>query len=65
LKLLLFGLTYDDKETFLLLEAFVTTTSDGGEPVKFVKGDLVVFPTGVNYRWDVYQAGSKHYHFYN
>ena len=41
-----FDWTYDDKETCLLIEGEVTVTPDGGEPVKFGAGDLVVFPAG-------------------
>ena len=43
-----FDWTYDDKEICLLLEGEVTVTPDGGEPVKFGEGDLVVFPAGMN-----------------
>ena len=58
-----FDWTYDDKETCLLLEGEVTVTPDGGEPVKFGAGDLVVFPTGMDCRWDVRKAVRKHYRF--
>ncbi len=52
---------YDDKESCLLLEGQVTVTPDGGESIKFGLADLVVFPSGVNYRWDVHKAVRKHY----
>ena len=58
-----FHWTYDDKETCLLLEGEVTVTPEGGQPVKFGAGDLVIFPTGMNCRWDVHQAVRKHYRF--
>ena len=58
-----FDWTYDDKETCLLLEGEVTVTPEGGKPVKFVAGDLVIFPAGMNCRWDVHQAVCKHYRF--
>ena len=58
-----FEWTYDDKETCLLLEGEVTVTPDGGRPVKFGKGDLVIFPAGMNCKWDVHQAVRKHYRF--
>ena len=58
-----FDWTYDDKETCLLLEGEVTVTPDGGEPVKFGAGDLVVFPSGMDCRWDVHKAVRKHYRF--
>ena len=38
-----FPWTYADQETCLLLEGDVTVTPDGGEPVRFGAGDLVVF----------------------
>ena len=58
-----FDWTYDDKETCLLLEGEVTVTPEGGQPVKIGAGDLVIFPTGMNCRWDVHQAVRKHYRF--
>ena len=47
----------------LLLEVEVTVTPDGGGPVKFGAGDLVVFPAGMDCRWEVHQAVRKHYQF--
>ena len=47
----------------MLLEGEVTVTPDGGEPVKFGAGDLVVFPAGMACRWDVHKAVRKHYRF--
>ena len=38
-------------------------TPIGGKPVKFGAGDLVTFSAGMNCRWDVHQAVSKHYRF--
>ena len=58
-----FDWTYDYKETCLLLEGEVTVTPKGGQPVKFGAGDLVIFPAGMNCRWDVHQAVRKHYRF--
>ena len=58
-----FDWTYDDKETCLLLEGEVTVTPEEGQPVKFGAGDLVIFPAGMNCRWDVHQAVRKHYRF--
>ena len=58
-----FDWTYDDKETCLLLEGEVTVTPDGGQPVKFGAGDLVIFPEGMNCRWVVHYAVRKHYRF--
>ena len=56
-----FNWTYDYQETCLLLEGEVTVTPDGGEPVKFGVGDLVVSPAGMDCRWDVHKGVRKHY----
>ena len=37
---------YSEKENCLILEGNLTVTPDGGEPVRFGVGDLVVFPKG-------------------
>ena len=58
-----FDWNYYDKETCLLLEGEVTVTPDGGELVKFGTGDLVVFPAGMDCRWDVHKAVQKYYRF--
>ena len=58
-----FDWTYDDQETCLLIEGEVTVTPNGGEPVKFGAGDLVVFPAGMDCRWDVHKGVRKHYRF--
>ena len=58
-----FDWTYDDKEICLLFEGEVTITLFVGDLVKFAKGDLVVFPSGMKFKWDVYKAVRKHYRF--
>ena len=58
-----FDWTYEDQETCLLLEGEVTVTPEGGTPVQFGAGDLVVFPAGMDCRWDVKKAVRKHYRF--
>ena len=58
-----FDWTYDDQETCLLLEGEVMLTPDGGEPVKLGSGDLVVFPAGMDFRWEVRKPVRKHYRF--
>lgn len=58
-----FPWTYSDKETAYVLEGQVTVTPDGGEPVSFGKGDLVVFPAGMSCTWEVKQPLRKHYKF--
>ena len=58
-----FPWTYDERETCLLLEGEVTVTPDGGEPVRFGAGDLVVFAAGLSCIWDVQVPVRKHYQF--
>jgi len=58
-----FPWTYDERETCLLLEGDVTVTPEGGEPVRFGAGDLVVFAAGLSCRWDVHAPVRKHYRF--
>ena len=58
-----FPWTYDQRETCLILEGKVTVTPDGGVPVRFGEGDLVVFPKGMSCTWEVHQFVRKHYQF--
>ena len=58
-----FPWTYDEQETCLLLEGDVTVTPDGGEPVRFGVGDLVVFDAGLSCTWEVHAPVRKHYRF--
>ncbi len=60
-----FPWTYSDKETCLILEGDITVTPDGGEPVSFGVGDLVVFPQGMSCKREVHKAVRKHYRFGN
>jgi uncharacterized protein len=53
---------YDSEETFLVLEGDVTVEWDGGE-ITFGKGDMVVFPEGLDVTWHVKQKIRKHYNF--
>jgi uncharacterized cupin superfamily protein len=54
---------YDEAETCFLLEGDVIVTPDGGEPVRFGKGDLVTFPEGMSCMWKVLKLVRKHYRF--
>ena len=54
---------YDEKEVCYLLEGDVTVTPEGGQPVRFGKGDLVTFPKDMSCVWKVHQAVRKHYKF--
>lgn len=58
-----FPWTYGEQETCYLLEGEVIVTPDGGEPVQFGKGDLVIFPAGMSCTWNILQDVRKHYHF--
>jgi uncharacterized cupin superfamily protein len=54
---------YDETETCYLLEGDVTVTTEGGQPVRFGKGDLVTFPAGMSCTWTVHKPVRKHYKF--
>lgn len=54
---------YDDPETCYILEGDVTVTPEKGAPVRFGKGDLVVFPAGLKCRWKISKPVRKHYMF--
>ena len=54
---------YDTKETCYILEGDVTVEPEGGEPVSFGAGDLVVFPEGLKCIWDIKSPVRKHYKF--
>jgi uncharacterized cupin superfamily protein len=58
-----FPWTYSDQEIAYVLEGEVVVTPDGGEPVKFGKGDLVTFPAGMSCTWEVKKPLRKHYRF--
>ncbi len=55
---------YDETETCYLLEGdVIVTPQGGGEPVRFGKGDLVMFPQGMSCTWKVLKPVRKHYKF--
>lgn len=58
-----FPWTYGESETCYLLAGEVVVTPDGGTPVAFGAGDLVVFPAGMSCTWDIRKAVRKHYRF--
>ena len=57
------ALAIDGQEICLLLEGDVTVTPDGGEPVRFGPGDLMVFDTGLSCIWKVHAPVRKRYRF--
>jgi uncharacterized cupin superfamily protein len=54
---------YDEQETCYILEGEVIVTPENGSPVRFGKGDLVVFTEGLKCRWKINAAVRKHYKF--
>jgi uncharacterized cupin superfamily protein len=54
---------YVEKETCYILEGEVTIIPEKGDPVKFGKGDLVVFDEGLKCRWKISKPVRKHYKF--
>lgn len=58
-----FPWSYDSQETCYLLEGEVIVTPEGGEPVSFGAGDLVVFPAGMSCTWQIKSPVKKHYSF--
>ena len=41
----------------------MTVMPEEGKPVKFGAVDLITFPAGMNFRWDVHKAVRKCYSF--
>lgn len=54
---------YDEQEICFLLEGEVEVTPQGGETVRFGKGDLVTFPAGMSCHWNILHPVKKHYRF--
>lgn len=56
-----FDWSYDEPETFLLIEGRVTISTPGGERVTCGPGDLVTCPAGMDCTWEVIEPVRKHY----
>lgn len=56
-----FPLKFGPKETAYVLEGEILVTPKGGEAVRIVPGDLVVFPSGLDTDWEVVKPLRKHY----
>jgi uncharacterized cupin superfamily protein len=56
-----FPLVFDGQETAYVLEGEIIVTPTGGEPVRILPGDLVVFPDGLATQWEVVKPLRKHY----
>jgi len=54
---------YDAKETCYFLEGDVEVKLSGGEKIKIGKGDLAIFPKGLNCEWKINKKVRKHYSF--
>lgn len=58
-----FPWSYSESETCYFLSGEAIVTTDGGEAVKIVKGDLVTFAAGMSCTWKITKDVSKHYSF--
>ncbi|MGZ8931612.1 MAG: cupin domain-containing protein [Methylosarcina sp.] len=56
-----FPIDFDETETAYILEGEILVTPEGGEPVRILPGDLVVFHEGLNSQWEVVKPLRKHY----
>lgn len=56
-----FPIDFGIKETAYVLEGEILVTPRGGEPVRIVPGDLVVFEAGLDSDWEVVKPLRKHY----
>jgi uncharacterized cupin superfamily protein len=54
---------YDETETCYILKGNVVVTPVGGTPVRFGKGDLVIFKKGLKCTWKILAPVRKHYRF--
>ena len=56
-----FRWTYQQQETCYVLRGKFSVTPEGGETQHFKRGDLIIFPQGMNCVWDIEQDVEKHY----
>ena len=56
-----FDWSYGEQETCYILNGTAKVSPEGGEPVEFGAGDLVVFPKGMSCVWDITNSIRKHY----
>ena len=56
-----FPWAFPEQEIAYILEGECVITPEGGAPVSFGKGDLVIFPAGTKASWEVKQPLHKHY----
>ncbi|TPQ25843.1 cupin domain-containing protein [Methylomonas sp. EFPC3] len=58
-----FTIDFDETETAYVLEGEIIVTPTGGEPVRILPGDLVMFHAGLDSHWEVVKPLRKHYHY--
>ncbi len=58
-----FTIDFDETETAYVLEGGIIVTPTGGEPVRILPGDLVMFHAGLDSHWEVVKPLRKHYHY--
>jgi uncharacterized cupin superfamily protein len=58
-----FPWSYADQETCYIIEGKAEVESEDGQKVEFEKGDLVIFPKGLNCTWKISTPIKKHYKF--
>ena len=58
-----FSWHYDQQETCYFIEGDVTIEIKDGEKIKIGKGDLVVFPKGIDCVWDIKKPVRKYFNF--
>lgn len=58
-----FDWSYDSRETCYILEGSAVVIPSSGDPVEIGRGDLVVFPEGMDCRWEIRDEIRKHYKF--
>lgn len=58
-----FPWTYSSTEVCYFLDGAVLATPEGGEPMRFGKGDLVTFPNGMHCAWNITESVRKHFNF--
>ena len=54
---------YTKTETCYVQRGRFVVTPDGGEPLAFVRGDLISFPAGLSCVWEILEPVEKHYRF--
>ena len=56
-----FDWNYDSPETCYIIEGRAEVTTSDGKSVEFGKGDMVVFPQGLDCKWRITSPVKKYY----